>query len=134
VWRALQRRATAIGASLLDQSVVAGVGNVYRAEVLFVCGIAPQRPSRDLSREEFDRVWTTLLRMLRDGVRDGKIITVDPAELGISKRRMTLEDWRYVYRRTDLPCRRCATPIVQWELGARQMYACPVCQPDGVAK
>ena len=134
VWQALQRRTTPIGAALLDQSVVAGVGNVYRAEVLFVCGIAPERPARDLEREEFDCVWTNLLRMLRDGVRDGKIITVNPAELGITKRRMTLEDWRYVYRRTGLPCRRCGTPIVQWELGARQMYACPVCQPDGVAK
>ena len=129
VWTALQRRTTPIGAALLDQSIIAGVGNVFRAEALFLCGLAPQRPARDVSREEFDCLWSTLVRMLRQGVRDGSIITVDPAELGISRRKMTLEDWRYVYRRTGLPCRRCATPIQQWELGTRQMYACPVCQP-----
>ena len=124
----LRRRVLPIGAALLDQSIIAGVGNVYRAEALFVCGINPATPSRDITAEQFDELWATLVSMLRDGVRAGRIITVDPAELGISRRRMQPEDWRYVYRRTDLPCRRCATPIISWELAARTMYACPRCQ------
>ena len=124
----LRRRSTPIGAALLDQSVVAGVGNVYRAEALFVCGINPELPSRELNPEQFEQLWATLVRMLRDGVKAGRIITVDPAELGISRRAMRLEDWRYVYRRTDLPCRRCGTTIVSWTLAARTMYACPHCQ------
>ena len=124
----LRRRALPIGAALLDQSILAGVGNVYRAEALFVCRIDPNLPSRDLPAEEFGNLWATLVGMLRDGVRTGRIITVDPVELGIGRRRMRPEDWRYVYRRTDLPCRRCGTRIVSWELAARTMYACPSCQ------
>ena len=124
----LRRRTLPIGAALLDQSIIAGVGNVYRAEALFVCGINPLLPSRELSDDSFTQLWATLVRMLRDGVKAGRIITVDPAELGIARRAMKLEDWRYVYRRTDLPCRRCGTTVIQWTLATREMYACPHCQ------
>ena len=128
VWSALQRRTLPIGAALLDQAIVAGVGNVYRAEALFLLGINPERPSRELSREQFDALWALLVRMLRAGVRAGRIIPVDPAELGLRRQSRHVEDWRYVYRRTDLPCRRCGTAIVQWTLAMRTMYACPRCQ------
>ena len=131
VWRALQRRTTPIGAALLDQSVVAGVGNVFRAEALFVNRIDPLRESRELSRPQFDALWSTLLGMLRDGVRRGRIITVPPGEVGRSRISALVEDWRYVYRRTDLPCRRCGTPVITWVLAARNMYACPRCQHMG---
>ena len=126
---ALARRSTPIGAALLDQSILAGIGNVFRCEALFLCGIHPERPSKAVTDAEFACLWERLNTMLRDGVRAGRIVTVDPAELGISRRRMRLEDSRYVYRRTDLPCRRCGTPIRSWTLGARTIYACPVCQP-----
>jgi formamidopyrimidine-DNA glycosylase len=128
VWTTLSRRTIPIGGALLDQSVVAGIGNVFRAEALFLCGINPQMPSRLLTREQFDDLWATLVGMLRAGVRANRIVTVDPAEIGISRRAMKPEDWRYVYRRTDLPCRRCGTAIVAWTLAARTMYACPRCQ------
>ena len=128
VWTALRRRPSPIGAALLDQAVVAGIGNVFRAEALFLCRINPEMPARELTREQFDDLWSTLVAMLRAGVRANRIITVDPAEVGISRRAMKPEDWRYVYRRTNLPCRRCGTTIVAWTLGARTMYACPRCQ------
>ena len=128
VWRALQRRTTPIGAALLDQSIVAGIGNVFRAEALFVNRIDPLTPSAELPREQFDQLWTTVVTMLRNGVREGRIITVSPAELGRSRRSLNIEDWRYVYRRTGLPCRRCGTTVITWVLAARNMYACPSCQ------
>ena len=128
VWTALQRRSLPIGAALLDQSIVAGIGNVFRAESLFLAGIDPNLPSRRLAREEFDALWASLLVMMRDGLRVGSIITVDPKELGWTRRSPHVEDWRYVYRRTDLPCRRCGTPIVTWVLATRNAYACPRCQ------
>lgn len=131
VWAALRRRSTPIGGALLDQSVMAGIGNVFRAEVLFLHGINPEMPARELSREQFDGIWSTLSDMLRAGVRANRIVTVDPAELGITRRAMKPQDWRYVYRRTDLPCRRCGTPIVSWTIAARTMYACPQCQRLG---
>jgi endonuclease VIII len=128
VWRSLQRRSTPIGAALLDQSVVAGIGNVFRAEALFVNGIDPLTPSRELCREQFDLLWETVVTMLRDGVRLGRIVTVSPAEVARSRRSPNPEDWRYVYRRTGLPCRRCSTAVITWVQGARNMYACPTCQ------
>lgn len=128
VWSALQRRVLPIGAALLDQRVVAGVGNVFRCEVLFCEGIDPHMPSRDLTRQQFDGLWGRLVGMLRAGRRSGRIITVDPAQLGITRRAMHPEDWRYVYRRNGLPCRRCGTAVVSFPMAARTMYACPDCQ------
>ena len=131
VWSALQRRSTPIGAAFLDQSIVAGIGNVFRAEALFLGRINPELPSRRLTREQFDQLWSLLVAMLRDGLKVGKIITVDPAEIGLRRRSQRVEDWRYVYRRTGLACRRCGTPVVAWTLAARTMYGCPHCQGLG---
>lgn len=129
-WAALRRRRSPIGAALMDQSVLAGVGNVYRAEALFLCAIHPDRPSREVAREEWDCLWSTLVRLLRAGERAGRIVTVDPAEVGARSAATVVDDERvYVYRRTGEPCRRCTTPVRRWEMAARRVYACPACQP-----
>lgn len=109
VWRALQRRRIPIGQALLDQSVIAGVGNVYRAEVLFAHGIDPMRPSSAVTREELDAVWRTLVRLLRKGVRENRI------------------SGRLVYKQDA--CTACGTPVRRWDLAGRWAYACPTCQP-----
>lgn len=130
VWRALQRRRVPIGAALLDQGVLAGIGNVFRAEGLFSCGIHPDRPANALGREEFDDLWTTLVQMLKAGVRRGRIVTVTPADVGArSLARVPPGEGLYVYRRGGLPCRRCGTAIVSWPLAGRTISACPTCQP-----
>lgn len=77
---ALARRRLPVGAALLDQSLVAGLGNVYRAEVMFLCGIAPTREARSLSVAEAACLWHTMSRLLRDDERLGRIVTVDAAE------------------------------------------------------
>jgi len=122
----LARRRVPIGAALLDQSIVAGLGNVYRAEVLFVCGVAPARESRSVPVADLTAIWDTSVRMLRDGVRRGRIVTVDPAEVGRPVSRMRRHERTYVYKQ-DL-CKRCGTPIAAIVLGARPCYWCPVCQ------
>lgn len=127
-YAALRRRRAPLGQALLDQAVIAGVGNVFRAEALFVCGLDPRREARTLSREEFDALWAALVGMLRDGLRRNRIVTVTAEDAGRAPGRLALEDARYVYRREGLPCRRCGTPIVAWTLAARRMYACPRCQ------
>ena len=119
-WRNLQRRTTPIAAALMDQSVVAGVGNVFRAEALFVCRINPWMPADRLKRAAFDQLEATLRSMLHDGVRRGSIVTIPDDELG--------DETRYVYRRTGLPCFICGTPIRSFELANRMVYACPRCQ------
>ncbi|MBA2530484.1 MAG: Fpg/Nei family DNA glycosylase [Euzebyales bacterium] len=129
VWAALQRRSAPIGAALMDQSVVAGVGNVFRAEALFACRIDPLLPSRSLDRQRFEVLWATLVRMLREGVRAGRIVTVDPADVGKrSRRALAPDEWRYVYRRAGRACRCCGAEVVASTLAARWCYACPVCQ------
>lgn len=129
-WAAVQRRRSAVGRALLDQTVVAGVGNVYRAEVLFRAGIHPERPARELDRAEFDALWADLAALLRAGERSGRIVTVEPAHVGAATRARVPDDARvYVYRRGGEPCRRCGTTIASWTLGGRTVSACRVCQP-----
>ncbi|MBO0691601.1 MAG: Fpg/Nei family DNA glycosylase [Acidimicrobiaceae bacterium] len=121
-WAKLARRRTPIGVAIMDQSVVAGVGNVFRAESLFVQGIHPDRPSATLERAEWDALWATLVKMLRAGLRTGRIVTVprrDPA----SRDGRT----RYVYKQEH--CARCAMPIRRWNLAGRWAYGCETCQP-----
>ncbi|MDP9418294.1 MAG: Fpg/Nei family DNA glycosylase, partial [Actinomycetota bacterium] len=74
-WARISRSATPIGVLLMDQTVVAGVGNVFRAEVLYRAGIAPHRPGRALRLEEWEALWTDLRRLMRAGVRAGRIVT-----------------------------------------------------------
>lgn len=111
---------------LMDQTVVAGVGNVYRAEVLFRLGLAPELPGSALDEAVAHALWDDLSVLLRDGVRRGRIVTVDPGERPGG--RVRREDAHYVYRRTGLPCRRCLTPVAHRVLGARNLFWCPRCQ------
>jgi DNA-formamidopyrimidine glycosylase len=130
LWRKASRRSTPVGALLLDQSAIAGVGNVYRAEALYVLGIAPHRPASSLTRAEVEALWATLVRMLRAGVRAGRIVTTEPADRERRSGRPSDADRHYLWRRTDLPCRRCGTPIRTAVIGARHAYWCPACQPS----
>ena len=126
-WNALQRRRIPIGQALMDQRVVSGIGNVYRAEVLFVHGIHPETPSNRITREQWDAMWGTLVPWLRRGVRERRIVTVDPKEAGKPRSRMTREEATYVYRSERCP--RCDTEVRRFDLANRWAYACESCQP-----
>jgi len=125
-WPKLQRRASPIGLALMDQSVIAGVGNVYRAESLYVHAIHPEVPCRDVTHDQWLSLWTTLRAWLRQGVKDRIIITVPPADVGKPRSRITKGEALYVYKQDA--CRRCHTPIRRWDLGGRWAYACETCQ------
>ncbi len=125
----ISRSKQPLGALLLDQSILCGVGNVYRAEALFVNGINPNRAGRDTDSSELQALWATISAMLRKGVKDNRIITVDRSELTLPKGgRVRRGDATYVYHR-DI-CLRCATPIQTVQLGGRSCYFCPICQPN----
>ena len=121
------RSSRPVGAYLLDQSVIAGIGNVYRAELLFLCGIHPARPASSLSDDEFDELWARTVGLLRIGVRLGRIVTTEPDEIGRPRSRMHADDRLYVYHREH--CRRCGTELDVVELGGRPIWCCPTCQP-----
>jgi endonuclease VIII len=121
------RSKQAIGTLLLDQSVMCGVGNVYRAEALFVNGIHPSRAGKQCSPSELEALWSTITSMLRRGVKDNRIITIDRREFHVPRGRTRRGDTTYVYHRDR--CLRCGTPIQTVELGGRPCYYCPTCQP-----
>jgi endonuclease VIII len=126
-YAAIVRRVAPIGQLLLDQKVISGIGNVYRAEALFINGINPNRPGNLISPEVFDELWATIVRMLREGVADNRIITLDRELFEIPTGVTRRGDTTYVYHR-DL-CLRCGSPILTVDLGGRPCYFCPVDQP-----
>lgn len=123
----VRRSRAPLGALLMQQEVVAGVGNVYRAEALFRQRLDPWAPGRRLDEEAWDALWTDLVVLLRDGVRRGRIVTTLPAD---RERRGAVRrvDAHYVYKRTGLPCRLCGTPVVAEPMVGRTLYRCPSCQ------
>lgn len=115
-----------IGALLLDQRVVAGIGNVYRAEVLFLCRIDPRRPGRSLERAEVDALWEQTVRLMRIGLRVGRIVTTDPAEIGRKRLAVADDERLYVYHQEH--CRRCGSELQTARIGGRAIQFCPVDQ------
>ena len=129
-WTRIARSRAPIGQLLMDQQVLAGIGNVYRAEVLFRAGLSPFRPGRDVPREAWDAMWADTVTLMRAGVRAGRIVTTERADRDRRSGPATREDSHYVYRRHDLPCRRCGTEVRTQVMAARNLFWCPVCQPD----
>ncbi len=125
----ISRSPTAIGALLMDQSVLAGVGNVYRAELLFRHGIAPHRPGRLVTEADWTPVWLDLRALMRSGVRTGRIVTTRPEHRDRRRGPASRADSCYVYRRAGLPCRVCRTEVRTEEMVGRNLYWCPTCQP-----
>ncbi|MEY2582653.1 MAG: endonuclease [Ilumatobacteraceae bacterium] len=127
-YEAVARRLAPIGQLLLDQKVMSGIGNVYRAEALFLNGINPNRPGNRITADVFDELWATIVRVLQQGMVDNRIITLDRDRYEIPEGRTRRGDMTYVYHR-DL-CLRCGSPIRTVELGGRPCYFCPTCQPN----
>ncbi|WP_326555290.1 Fpg/Nei family DNA glycosylase [Micromonospora sp. NBC_01813] len=129
----VRRSAKPLGALLLDQSIVAGVGLVYTTEVLFRAGIAPTLPGRKLTADQWLRIWADLVALMRLGVDRGRIDTVRDVHLPEAMGRAPRVDRHggevYVYRRAGQPCLLCGTAVAAGTLAARNLYWCPTCQP-----
>lgn len=122
-------RRTPVAALLMDQKLIAGVGNVYRAELLFRQRLDPWLPGTALPADAARLLWDDTVAMMSDGVRDGRIITTPPRYWGESGGGLPAPgDAHFVYRRQGLDCRDCGTPVALTELGARKLYWCPSCQ------
>lgn len=127
-WDRITRSRVTLGQLLMDQSVLAGIGNVYRAEALFRAGLSPFLPGRELDPERWALLWADLRSLLRAGVRAGRIVTTVPEDRERRTGRPRREDAHYVYRRTGLPCRRCGTSVRSQVMASRNLFWCPVCQ------
>lgn len=116
-----------VGEALMDQTLVSGIGNVYKSEGLFLAGVDPWRAVGTLTPGEAEAIGAIAARLLRRGVRErGAITTYDPPDR--PWRRPAGERW--VYRRIDEPCRRCGTRVRARGQGDdnRATYWCPSCQ------
>ncbi|MFK0151810.1 Fpg/Nei family DNA glycosylase [Streptomyces sp. NPDC090493] len=131
-YRRISRSRTTVAALLMDQKVIAGVGNVYRAEVLFRHGIDPYRAGRDITPAEWDGIWADLVGLMHEGVRNNRIDTVRPEHTPEAMGRPPRVDDHggevYVYRRATLPCHLCGSEIRTAGLAARNLFWCPTCQ------
>jgi formamidopyrimidine-DNA glycosylase len=122
-WQRLSRSRTSIGQLLMDQTVLAGVGNVYRAELLFRARLSPFTPGREVPRDTWDRMWTDLRGLMRAGVKANRIVTTG------ARAPVRREDAHYVYRRAGEPCRLCNTLVRTQVVAGRNLFWCPVDQP-----
>lgn len=130
-WAKLRRSRRSIAELLMDQSVIAGVGNVYRSEVLFRQRLSPFTPGNEVKRASWQAVWDDLVELMPLGVASGRIITLAEdveaaqAELvatgTVSSRRRR---GSYVYRRAGEPCRVCGSKIRTQVLVGRNLFWC----------
>ncbi|MCP3064239.1 DNA glycosylase [Myxococcus sp. K38C18041901] len=114
--------------ALLDQERLSGVGNILRAEALFLARLPPLLPAGVLSEADFARLWDVLQRLLLDASRDGHIVTpgAPPVPEGVAGRKRA--ERFCVYGREGQPCPRCGAKVRRRELAARGLFFCAECQ------
>jgi endonuclease VIII len=113
-----------IGALLMNQAVISGIGNVYRAELLFRAGINPHLPGKLVSNSQLMQLWGDAVKLMRVGVKKGVMLTRDDYLSG----KILLADRYFVYKREGLPCRVCSRKVVVEEFFGRKLYLCTSCQ------
>lgn len=133
-WHRISRSPRPIGDLLMDQGVLAGVGNVYRAEILFRHRMHPLRPGRTLRVGQFMAIWEDLVTLMATGVETGRIDTVrgehTPEAMGRPPRVDDHGGEVYVYRRAGQACHVCGSRIRTETLQGRNLFWCPRCQPS----
>lgn len=132
VWAKVQRSKRSIGSLLMDQKLFAGVGNIYRAEVLFRHQQSPFTPGNAIDRSVFFAMWEDLVVLMRQGVVDGEINTVRDEHTPEVMHRPARDDEHggevYVYRRAGDDCYVCGSDIAMKAYEGRNLFWCPTCQ------
>lgn len=128
----VRRSGKSIAALLMDQKVAAGVGNIFRAEVLFRHRLDPNVPGREITPATWRAIWADLVELMAAAVETGRIDTVDDEHSPEAQQRPPRDDPHggevYVYRRAGQPCLVCGTEVRVKLLDGRNLYWCPKCQ------
>ena len=111
----------------MDQSVIAGIGNIYRTELLHLIGIHPATPGRALKRRQFTKLWKLAVKLLALGVQHNRIITVDAAALPPDVTKLARRKLLRIFKHPKCPA--CACGVERFTLAGRKVFACPTCQP-----
>jgi formamidopyrimidine-DNA glycosylase len=135
---ALARSTQAIKVKLLDQSLVAGIGNIYASEALFRARISPRLPARELNADQLCRLWRAIREVLREAIRFGSTVPLNHGAAGgdglfyfgrAESAPDYYEERLQVYDREGQPCVRCGAAIRRIVQAARSTFYCPRCQP-----
>jgi endonuclease VIII len=126
---AVLKKQTPIGLLLMDQSVIGGIGNVYRAELLFRAQLNPHTPGKVVPAEVLRAIWRDWAHLLADGVSTGQMLTMTNLDdEALARAIANRDDRHWVYHRAGVPCRVCGTPIVMEIAASRKLYYCQFCQ------
>src|SRR5690554_2792993 len=125
----VRKKSTPIGLLLMDQAVIAGIGNVYRAELLFRANLNPFTPGKLVAEDTLRQLWRDWTYLLGVGVETGQMLTMDGLEGDAYAAALASRDDRHwVYHREGLPCRVCGTHVNMQMAAGRKLYWCPRCQ------
>eukprot|EP00211_Chloroparvula_japonica_P006323 CAMPEP_0119145214 /NCGR_PEP_ID=MMETSP1310-20130426/37184_1 /TAXON_ID=464262 /ORGANISM="Genus nov. species nov., Strain RCC2339" /LENGTH=417 /DNA_ID=CAMNT_0007137013 /DNA_START=201 /DNA_END=1454 /DNA_ORIENTATION=+ len=120
LWTGLRKAKKSIGEVLMDQALVAGIGNIWRAEILFLARVHPGLAAMNITRPQFESLWSTSVTLLKKGFQTGSVVTVTEEEAAKGLR-------RYVYNQSH--CGRCQAGVRSYpDKNKRTVYFCPVCQ------
>jgi endonuclease-8 len=125
-WDRIHKSRVGIGQLLMDQSVLAGIGNIYRSEILWRQRLHPLTPGNQISRAAFEAIWADAVHLLQIGVKNNAIITVD----GVKKSRSKYGERVNIFGKSECPV--CAGRIEKFEIAARRAFICPTCQPSSI--
>jgi endonuclease-8 len=120
----VQNSASPIGILLMNQEVISGIGNVYRAEILFRAQISPHVPGKSLSVSQIEELWLDSVKLMKVGVATGFMTTREER----LKKRTKKADRNYVYKREGQKCLRCGGLVSIELMATRKLYWCPGCQ------
>lgn len=137
LWAALKKRSAPVKAVLMDQKVVAGLGNLYADEALHYAGVHPLRPAKSLTKKEVSAVRDGVVRALEQGLANlGSSVGAAAGEevslrdhVNLSGEPGSNQEYLVAYGREGRPCRTCGTPIERLKVGQRSAHVCPRCQP-----
>ena len=117
-----------IGLLLMEQDVAAGIGNIFRAELLFRARLNPFTLGRSVPEPVLRSIWQEAAVLMKAGMIDRRIVTTKPLDRPHPRGKALKEEAHYVYRRQGRPCFICGTPILTQIMAGRNLFWCPVCQ------
>ncbi len=126
----IERRNTPIGLLLMDQSVTAGIGNIFRAELLYRAKVNPFRPGKQVPIKSLEGIWKDARMLMTAAMTDRRIVTTRPKDRPHRRGPSEDDEVHYVYSRHGKPCFVCGAKIEKATMGGRTVYWCPACQKD----
>lgn len=119
-----------IGELLMDQTMFAGIGNIFRAELLYRARLSPFRAGKNVEEDALRSIWKDAGVLMPAAMIDRRIITTKPSDRPHSRGKALKEEAHYVYRRNGLPCFVCGIVVKKQEVAGRNLFWCPVCQAE----